>query len=725
MAASHNTTSTGDLGKPYASPMPARKEDLLDFGGLWMAVRRRLMLFLAVAALLAAIVIAIFFVMERRYFATSQVVVSTNKTQVVTSESVIESKDPDTYAVDTQTTSLQSLDLARVVVEKLKLETNPEFIGKDAPPMGREQAIDAAADTLQRNLHVKRSGLAFVSDVTFESANPRTAAAVANAVASLYVESQRTTKTSATSEANGYIGSQLGQLRQDATAADRALAQYKAGNPMLASSEDQTVLQQQVAALNAELATARAEAANKSAAASAGRRQIASGGNGAVGGSMQSSAVGELRSQEGAVRRRLAEVSERYGPRHPLRLAAEGELTAIQTQIAQEARRNVSDLDAQAQAANSRVASIQSSLARVTGQLTGASQAKGSLGDLQREAVTAGGTYAAALQRFRDTLAQAGAQNADARVLSRAIVPSKPGTPHLPTFLAAALLAGLLGGATAVAIREALDRGLRTTSDVRKAFGMRVLATIPDFRSALTAEEKDMYGEFNSDFVVQRPFSAFTESFRMMHAALYQPGAVKPHQIVAVTSALPGEGKSTCATCLVRVAAIGGQRALLIECDTRRAGRSAVAAESDIGLLEVLAGKGRLDQALRVDKASGAMILPLSKHPLVPGDVLTTTRMDELLAELRGMFDFIVLDTAPVLPIAETRILVLKADTVAYVTRWGITPRQAAVAGMQFLQEAGANIAGVVLSQVDLNQQHKWTRNDASGFYGKYKNYYR
>lgn len=270
-----------------------------------------------------------------------------------------------------------------------------------------------------------------------------------------------------------------------------------------------------------------------------------------------------------------------------------------------------------------------------------------------------------------------------------------------------------------------MERGVRTARDVRLALGLRTLASVPEFRSALSGEDQGRYAHLNPDYIVERPFSAFTESFRMVYAALHDSDATDLPQVVAVTSALPGEGKSTCALNLARVMAMGGTKALLVECDSRRVGRSALAEKTEAGLLEMLAGKATLDQALQRDEASGAYVLPLSRNPLAPGDVLTNAAFDELLTALRGRFELIVLDMAPVLPIAETRLIARRADAVVYLVRWGRTPKEAAAAGVRLLRGVGAKVPGVVLSQVDLAEQAKWTRVDEGAYYSRYKNYYR
>ncbi|MGD9810709.1 MAG: GumC family protein [Sphingobium sp.] len=716
--------------EPAQRHEPAPREHLTDFvdlGAVWLAFRRRIWLFFIVFVIIVAIAPVIYLLQERIYAAQAEVVVTTSHEQVTTSEAVVQPDKTDNYAVETEVQVLQSPALARRVVEKLRLWANPHYVATDSvKAITREQATAMATSKLQSELTVKRSGLAFVIDVIYQSPDPRLAANVANSLVEEYTQNQLDVKLDATRRASSFLNSRLAGLKAKAEVADAALAQFRAAHPMLTSGSDQTIVQSEMSAINGELAQAQAELAERRGALDAARKGVAAGANALVGSSGSRNTITDLRRQETEMASRVADLESRYGDKYPELIAARSQLDTIRSQIKAETARNISELRAQVQAGEQRVASIAGSRSQTAGTLVNNNEAKAQLEALQREALTAGATYEQYLQRFRDTSSQEGSQNADARILALAEIPSVPVKPSLPLYLGAALIAGLLGGTTAVVGRELLEKGVRTTAHVRAALGMRTLAVIPEFRSLLTAEEKlDYASGITPNYIAERPFSAFTESFRMLHAALHRPGSVNVQQVVAVTSALPGEGKSTCAACLVRVAAMSGQRAVLVECDTRRIGRSEVARESEVGLLEVLSGSATVEQALRRDEATGAYILPLSRHPLSTSDVLTTTALDDLLARLRRMFQFIVMDTAPVLPIAETRLLVSKADAVAYLVRWGATPRAASAAGVRIIEEAGTRIAGAVLTQVDLKQQHKWTRSEASSYYSQYKNYYR
>ena len=693
--------------------------DMFDIQAMTMVVRRRAMLFASVAAVVAALVLVLYLLMPRTYAAAASLEINTQRANVISQQEAVLTEDqPTTFAIDTQVEVLKSRELARRVVDKLRLDRDPDFVPEDRRG-NRALAIQSATDTLQRGLGVARSGVAFAISVSYSSSDPKSAANIVNTVVEQYLASQAGQKTDATESATRWLGQRITQLRGQVLAAESAVERYRAANGLLNTGTNQIGSQQELGSISSELATAQADLAEKRAAAATARTQA----RGVLAGqdvsqALTSDVITQLRRQRGEISASLADLTARYGDRHPSVLQARSQLGTIESQIQEEVRRIVSGLEAQAQVAGGRVASLQGTVARSRGELASNSAASVKLADLQRNADAVRTLYEGYLARYRQTSTQQGLEGSDARILSAADVPTKPSSPKLSLFLIFALGAGIAAGAVAVVLRELLDRSLRTPDSIEAKTGLPTLASVPSFESAFPEDTPTS----SRAIILDRPFSAFTESLRMLLAALKTSDS--PSQVVVITSALPGEGKSTVAASLAQTAAIGGQRAVLVECDVRRRPGRDLAARPDRGLLDVLSGAVPLDAALVVDEQSGLTTLPLSKQVLGPADTLGSAAMDKLIADLRARFELIILDTAPVLAIAETRLIAAKGDAVCYLIRWGKTPANAAAAGVRMLEEAGAPLSGAVLSHVDLRRQSQWSRNDPSAYYSTMKAYY-
>jgi len=238
--------------------------------------------------------------------------------------------------------------------------------------------------------------------------------------------------------------------------------------------------------------------------------------------------------------------------------------------------------------------------------------------------------------------------------------------------------------------------GLSTSGDVERCTGLPYLGSIP--RAQVPASQ------FNpSTAVVEYDDPALAAAFRRLHATILQE--VPNAQVVALSSAVPKDGKTTCSVALARQSALSGYGTVLLDCDLRR--RSASAELSDrpaAGLLEVLYGQARLEQALYLDGFTRLYFLPVSRNmhlvrKAVVQEVFSGPMLGELVAALRKRFDRIFIDTPPLLAVADTRHLAPLADAFLFVSRWKKTPADSVVTAVDLLKSAGARLAGLALTQ--------------------------
>lgn len=716
------------------------------------AFRRRLGLFLAIALIVFLAVMLFTLMATPRYTAVSQVMLDPRQQKVTDVQEVLSGLPADSSIVDTEVEVLKSRTLAEKVVSSLHLDVDPEFNPALAPPGLRQVVLgpitglfgkraahppSAAArqivqgkvvDAVLKRLKVARSGLTYVISISFQSKSPEKAQLIADTYADKYLLEQLDAKFDATKRATDWLNSRLSGLRQQAETSDAMAHQYEAANGLIGvqSGQGATITQQEISNLNTQIAAAQATQSEAEANLDTARSQLAAGSTGEdVGGALTSPVIQDLRRQRADISGQVADLSGRYGPRHPEMLKAQRQLADVDAQIHAEIQRIVSNLEAQVQVARQRTASLQGSLGRSKGSLFSSNAAAAHLAELQSRAQSDQQVYQSFLDRFKQTSAQQGIEQSDARVVSYAKVPTLPSYPNIPLNVALGVALGLASALGAMFLMEALENGLFTSEDVERTLGMPHLGSVPALNTTL--DFKRGKGAVSPmQYMLDNPLSSFAESFRNLRTSMLFSRVGEPVRVVTITSSLPGEGKTVSSICLGRTLALGGTRTIMVDCDLRQRNLlRQLGREAKAGLLEVLAGTATLDEALLIDEPSGAHVLPLAKSgSFTPKDVFASSAMDRLLQELRSRYELVLLDTAPILPIADTKVLAPKSDVVVFLAHWRTTPRKAIENSLKQLESVGAHVAGVALTLVDAKEQARSGYGDAGYYYKSYRSYY-
>jgi len=268
-----------------------------------------------------------------------------------------------------------------------------------------------------------------------------------------------------------------------------------------------------------------------------------------------------------------------------------------------------------------------------------------------------------------------------------------------------------------------LETSLRTPEDVAARLKTPCVGSLPK----LDRKTRTLDGELLSpeNFVVKRPLSPFGEALRGLRASVFFSNPERPVRVLAVTSAVPGEGKTTTATGLARIAALAGSRTVLVDCDLRR--RSATHSLglcAEQGLAEVLLGTAQLRDVIQTDPASGMDVVPLAQAEFTPRDLLGTPQMQEVLDQLRASYEVVILDTAPVLPLSDTRVLSPLADGVLVIARWGRTPASTVREAIELVRNHGGFVLGVALDAVDRGLIGKLVYDRPEYYADAYSSYY-
>jgi succinoglycan biosynthesis transport protein ExoP len=337
------------------------------------------------------------------------------------------------------------------------------------------------------------------------------------------------------------------------------------------------------------------------------------------------------------------------------------------------------------------------------------------LRELEREAAARRGFYETMLGRYQETQTQEGLLEPDARVIYPAEFPWEPSTPSPVMFVAVGFTASLVVGCVLALLMEQLDKSLRSREQVERVLQVRCLGLVPKVSGLQRHQSPHSY-------LRAKQRSTYAVSMRSLYTASLMD-KTGPKTIL-VTSALPGEGKTAVASSLAVLAAHSGKETLLIDLDLwhpRVAHEFGIRAVLGIG--EVIEGRP-VDDALVAADTSRLDILPATSSPDDPAGLVTSRRLRLLLGELRDRYDCIVVDSPPLLGPADAQILAVYVDAVLLVVQWERTKQDPAIAAVKSLRDLSANIAGVVLTQVDLKKHARYRYCDAVQYQKECRKYY-
>lgn len=695
--------------------LPARKElalpatsDRLDLTESIAFFRRRLRLILGVLGLCLLAGLAYATVAPKIYSAEATVMLTDDASEDIHAAGQPAGRQAiSSDLVDTQVEIITSRGMAEQVAAALG--------------MGNGLTADqlrGVIDELQREVSARRTGNSFALAITYSATEAQAAATIANEYARQFAAWELRSDQQNNAKSRSLVQQRLGELRAQAQIDTAALQQYRNANN-LQSTTGASLTEQEISNYNQEVTRARAGAAEDEARLQTALAQLRSGSSGDdVGEALGSAVISSVRAQEAQAAGEVADLGSKYGANHPQLIQARSRLSEIRGQIQAEIGRVISNLGARRDVSQQRLASLSGSLTSARGNLSQNNAAMVGLSDLERTAGASQGIYEAYLNRYKELLAAEGSERPNAKILTLAEVPAWPEHPKIPLVVALSLVIGLGLGILAAYLAEASFDGVLTPDELEKSTGEHYLASIPLLKSvesrirhAVTAMQ-------------QSPNSAFAESFRTLETAISQV-THGGHQVIAITSALPDEGKTVLSCCLSYVLAQSGKKTILIDCDLRHAGISRLLdmRSYDHGLVEYLDGKTEIN----FDNLSDGRlfcVLPLRPSNEQPEHLLTGDAFIHLLDELRQRFDHIILDLPPILPIASTPVLASRADATVMTTLWRKTSRFALRAALKRLPPDQVNLVGMVLNQVDLRRRSHFERSDPSFYYKQYREYY-
>ena len=706
-----------------------------------LSLRRHVRFIAAITVIGAAAVAAIVtLLIPPQYSAVASVFVDSRKTQIIKDQEVVGRPGIENSAIDSEAEMLKSPALLRRVAEHLRLDQDEEFkksggllsgarwlIGAPLRGFGRQEAhadpLTPVVDALNSKVSAKRKNLTYVIELTVWSTQADKAALLANKIADFYLVDQIAAKSASADQATKWLNEEVESLRGRVTTSEMAFERYKSEAGLFATGGE-NLHDRQIAQLNEQLVMSRA----RSAEAQAKYQQLQ-----ALNGDklrsaaaspdlLQSTVLGNLRNQYAEVARKGADLTTRYGPRHPLVISVQAEQSNLGKQIGEEVSRIVSSARTEYEMAKSREESLGASLDELKANAGNYHQKAVRLRELEREATANRSLLEAFLVRAKETAAQLNMQMPDSRILSAAITPLAPRYPQKTTMVALGFFASLGLGIFLALVRGMLSEGFRRAGELQTAFGLKPLATIPLVEATSSkapirldaAKRNSKLARLMPDgalaesrhianLLLREPDSMFAESIQSLRLALRHAGLGRDIKVLQLTSAMPGEGKSTIAANLARAAALSGSATLLIDADLRRPSVAAnLGLPASAGLAEVLSGAADLSSVLMRDSFTGCDFLagntPISGAEAL--NLLSSRAMTNLIEKVRAAYDIVVIDSAPLLPVADPRVLVGQVDGVALIVASELTARSAVQAALQETPGIETKILGVVMNRV-------------------------
>jgi succinoglycan biosynthesis transport protein ExoP len=730
---------------PPTSAAPERaQQPTVDVREMARILRRRWKAIVAPALVFLALSVIYLMIANTLYTATSTVLVDPRHANVVdASQPVLSNYGTDDATIESQTLLIQSIAILQRVVQTLKLTEDPEF----APPPGfldpikalfrssapdsnganpQDAALARAVDILQRRLKVTRQGTTFLVDINVSSEVPRKATTIANAIADAYFQEQVRAKYDATKTAATWLNGQIEGLKARVVSSEQAVETFRSANN-LAVSQGVTVNEQQITDLNNKLIAARVQTAEAKAKYDQVQKLTKAGGNpGGIDAAITSDLIVKLRTQYADIAKSYADISSKYGPRHPLVANTRAQLRDTQKLINQELHRIVESTQHDYDVARSREASLQQSFDQLKNVSNSSGKDQVRLHELQREAEANRTLYESYLARYKETASQESLEMPDSRVVTKATIPIQPSSPKTKLILGLALMLGLGGGCLLAFITDYLDRRVKTLEQLEEISSVPALAAVPLIstrelagranrgRAAIGHYDPKSVGILPASlqpplmrYALDEPGTFFAEAIRAVRLSIQRTIRVQPVKIILVTSALDGDGKTTLASNLAFSMATLGIKTLLIDGDLRNPQLTrSLCPRAQAGLMEVAKGQVSLKQAMLVDHDTGLSILPSPSEndAGVITELMFSERIVEILDQLRQHYELIIIDAPPLVPLVDGRALAEIADRIILALAWDQTPQDVVSHTINLLSPVYDRILGMVLTRVDLRR---------------------
>ncbi|MCL6594787.1 MAG: polysaccharide biosynthesis tyrosine autokinase [Firmicutes bacterium] len=711
---------------------------MLDLLAYWRVLRKRCWTVLTLFVTVGLLVLIGTLKMQPVFEARGLIEIEKENPNFLTVKELFELETvSDTY-LETQYKVLRSDALARRVIQQLRLDRIPEF-NPAASAAGTVSADSGpeplpGSDTLETTLAsyhqrlaitpVKRSRLV---EISFQSHDPELAAAVVNALTDNYIDQSLELRWQAAQKASEWLGQQLDGLKRKLEHSEEELQRYAQENGLLfletREGQPEHILDERLRQLQGELIRAQAERFERES-----RYRLVEAGHFHALPGEESQVVEDLLVRLADLRRERAELATLFTGEYPRVRQLDNQIAELEQLLTAERTRMAERIGNAYRAALAREQLLVRTFAEQQQRRNQMAERSVQYNILKREVETNRQLYEALLQRLKEAGVSSGLKSSNIRVVDRATPPRRPVKPNLLLNLILGSVFGLGLGIGAALLAESVDNSLKSTEEIERYLQIPTLAFIPA-EDSLDGRRGAVYGRLpqlpGGTWVgrrtqkpngkpalgaspwlrIDRPeqeHAALAEAFTSLRTSVLLSAADRPPRTLLVTSALPGEGKTTISTNLAISLAQLGQRVLLIDGDMRRPSvHLAFELGREQGLSSYLSGRAEWMEVVQPTGVRGLDVLVCGPVPPKPAELLSGERMPALLEQAARQYHIVIVDSPPVLHVSDSRVLATLVEGVVLVVKAGATPRERAQRARAAIESVGGHLLGVVLNQLD------------------------
>ncbi|MFK3975004.1 GumC family protein [Shewanella vesiculosa] len=706
-------------------------EQVIDLRKLIKPVMQSKWRIIAFALLITALTTFVVFSLTPIFKSTATLLIEAEQARAIKIEEVygINSGQQEYYL--TQFEIIKSRSIAERVFTDLDLMNHPSFEVKpsilsqvqqmlDFLPLGQNEAVSDAVkkqmmvDAFMEDINVSPVRKTQLVNVSYDSSDPELAARVANAIGDAYILSQLEAKMGMTNKANTWLGGRLEDLRLKLDSSEQKLEQFRTQNGLV-DVEGVTALDaKELERLSDEITVARS---NKTQAESFlavvrkyGKSDISR---------LESLpevtshiSIQNVKKEVVLVERKVAELKQVYGPKHPTMIGANAELKIVQENLRIQIGRLVQGIEDEAQSATQKLQSLEAQFNKSKGAFQNLSSVDTDYRRLLREVATNRQLFESFLSRQKETEVTGDFDSPVARFTDRAVMSLEPIKPKKKLIVVLAFVASLGLGIVLVLVFDSMNDTIKSTADVEQILAQRALGYIPK------APKKSAFEKINFAFFDPEQ-RLHAESVRSIRTSLSLLAIGEPLSVIEVTSSFPNEGK-TAVSMNIAFAYSAMEKVLIIDADMRKPnmGMRFGLPSFQHGLANYLTGTDALAQCIVKDVKPNVDLMPAGAVPLNPLELLSSPKFAELLAELKGQYSKIIIDTPPVHAVSDALVMSAHCDAVVAVVKTGHTRTDAIKLTLAKLTQARGKVFGVVLNQFNTDEARQYY-----GQYGYYQAY--